>query len=90
MSSLSSGVWGHDSQIMDALVVSRETVAGAEQINKLRAVRGWAPVALVVVDLVGATEQEPTAAKLSSSALRAADAAAGMRGEGEGDTGPAR
>lgn len=59
---------------MSALVVSRETVTGGEAIQGHRAEAGFPPLALVVVDLVGAASQAPDAAKLSSSALRAAEA----------------
>ncbi|KAF8056133.1 Phosphopantetheine adenylyltransferase 1 [Scenedesmus sp. PABB004] len=55
---------------MQALVVSQETLPGGEAINAGRARRGFAPLALVAVGLVGG------AAKLSSTALREADAAA--------------
>lgn len=57
---------------MSALVVSRETVTGAESLNDMRRSAGFDPLTLVVVDLVGASSAE---SKLSSTALRARDAA---------------
>ena len=59
---------------MDALVVSRETVAGADAVNAARVERGFAPLAIVVVGLVGGGEGAMEEEKLSSSALRAAEA----------------
>ena len=57
-----------------ALVISRETVAGADKLAAMRADNGIAePLRFVVVDLVGAESTEPAAPKLSSSALREAD-----------------
>ena len=61
---------------MDALVVSRETVAGADAINVARVERGFAPLAVVAVGLVGGGEGAGAEEKLSSTALRAAEAAA--------------
>lgn len=61
---------------MDALVVSRETVAGADSINVARVERGFAPLAVVAVGLVGGGEGAGAEEKLSSTALRAAEAAA--------------
>jgi len=57
---------------MSALVVSRETITGAEALNDMRRSAGFDPLTLVVVDLVGASSAE---SKLSSTALRARDAA---------------
>jgi len=57
---------------MSALVVSRETVTGAESLNDMRRSAGFDPLTLVVVDLVGASSAQ---SKLSSTALRARDAA---------------
>lgn len=59
---------------MEALVVSQETLPGGEAINQGRARRGFAPLALVVVGLVGG--DGGVAAKLSSTALRERDAQA--------------
>ena len=59
---------------MQALVVSAETIRGAEEIQGQRAERGFAPLALVVVDLVAAT-RALAGGKLSSTALRDAEAA---------------
>lgn len=56
---------------MQALVVSAETVAGGEAINAGRRARGFKPVHLVVVGLVGGDD---ASSKLSSTALRQADA----------------
>ena len=57
---------------MSALVVSRETVTGAESLNDMRRSAGFDPLTLVVVDVVGASSAR---SKLSSTALRARDAA---------------
>jgi pantetheine-phosphate adenylyltransferase len=57
---------------MDALVVSKETVPGAEAINRNRLVRGFKPLEIVVVGLVG----EDGSSKLSSTALRESQATA--------------
>ena len=59
---------------MQALVVSAETIRGAEEIQGQRAERGFAPLAIVVVDLVPAT-RALAGGKLSSTALRDAEAA---------------
>ena len=58
---------------MSALVVSRETIAGAEALNDMRVSAGFAPLDLVVVDLVGASA---SSTKLSSTTLRSRDASA--------------
>ena len=60
---------------MQALVVSSETIEGAEYINKDRKARGFEPLALIVVQLVGVRSKALQGDKLSSTALRAADAA---------------
>lgn len=60
---------------MSGLVVSRETVAGAEALNDMRLSAGFAPLRVVVVDLVRGDESE--ALKLSSTRLRERDAAEG-------------
>lgn len=57
---------------MRALVVSAETLAGGDRINAGRVAAGMAPLALVVVGLV--REREGGDDKVSSTALRAADA----------------
>lgn len=62
---------------MQALVVSQETLAGGEAINRGRAGRGFEQLALVVVGVVG---ERPDGSKLSSSELRGADAVARSRG----------
>ena len=56
---------------LQALVVSEETVSGAKPINEERRKRGYLELAVVVVKLVGGKE---VAAKLSSTALRQAEA----------------
>jgi pantetheine-phosphate adenylyltransferase len=55
---------------MDALVVSEETLAGGTAINEGRAKRGFQPLQLVVVGVVGSGG----AAKLSSTELRQKEA----------------
>lgn len=61
---------------MQALVVSQETVQGADSINKDREGRGFKPLTIVVVNTVGSASKELGGVKLSSTALRARDAAA--------------
>jgi len=63
---------------MGALVVSRETTSGAEWINGHRASLDLSPISVVVVGLIGADGQGPDAGKLSSSGIRAAQAAGGQ------------
>jgi pantetheine-phosphate adenylyltransferase len=58
---------------MNGLVISRETISGAEALNDVRATAGFDPLAFVVVDLVGA-DSSSSAVKLSSTDLRARDA----------------
>lgn len=58
---------------MQALVVSRETLPGGEAINQGRIARGFKPLHLVVVGLIGGRDAGD---KLSSTALRDNDAAA--------------
>lgn len=58
---------------MKGLVISRETISGAEALNDVRATAGFDPLAFVVVDLVGA-DSSSDAVKLSSTDLRARDA----------------
>ena len=65
---------------MDALVVSRETSEGGEALNRRRRERGFAPVTLITVGVIG---DDGEGGKLSSSALRDAEA----RGEVEGARG---
>ena len=69
---------------MQALVVSKETVSGGEAINAGRHKRGFRPLALLVVGLVGSEggegEQQgrkvdEVEGKISSTDLRAAEAA---------------
>lgn len=61
-----------------ALVISRETVGGADKLADMRRDHGIEePLQFVIVDLVGAESQEPTAAKLSSSGIRKSMASTG-------------
>ena len=62
---------------MQALVVSSETVTGAQAINEDRLRRGHVPLELIVVQLVGVRSRALGGDKLSSTALRAADAQRG-------------
>ena len=54
---------------MEALVVSRETTKGADEINAWRAEHGSRPLTIVVVDLVG-NQGSAGSNKLSSTRLR--------------------
>lgn len=63
-----------------ALVASEETRRGAEKINEGRAARGLPPLALVIVPTIGAVSVA-SGGKLSSTALRARDAAAAADAE---------
>jgi phosphopantetheine adenylyltransferase len=67
---------------MACLVISRETAAGGRALQAQRAAAGFAPLVLLVVDLVGATSQAPLARKLSSSGLRELEAAQEAREAG--------
>ena len=53
---------------MEAIVVSLETLAGAEKINEGRRGRGFSPLQIITVPLVGGSRAD---SKLSSSGLRA-------------------
>lgn len=53
---------------MEAIVVSLETVPGAEKINEGRRARGYCPLKIITVPLVGGSRADD---KLSSSGLRA-------------------
>jgi pantetheine-phosphate adenylyltransferase len=55
---------------MDVLVVSEETIRGAEKINEGRRARGYAPLVVLVVPVLNS---ENSGDKLSSTALRAAE-----------------
>jgi len=62
-------------QDMCALVVSRETLGGAAAVNAQREARGFPPLKIVAVGVVGGVGDDDEArqrSKLSSSALRAA------------------
>jgi len=54
----------------DAIVVSEETVIGAEQINMTRKGLGFHPLVIVVVGLLTSSPQFQVGSKLSSSELR--------------------
>ena len=54
---------------MEAIVVSKETLKGAHDINTWRQEHGSAPLAVVTVDLVG-SQGSSNANKLSSTRLR--------------------
>lgn len=56
-----------------AIVVSEETLVGAQKINNHRVAAGLKPLVIVIVPVVGAMR---SGNKLSSTTLRAADAAA--------------
>lgn len=62
---------------MQVLVVSQETTVGGEAINAGRRERGMQPLALLVVSLVGGDVKS----KLSSTALREAEAVAGRQAQ---------
>lgn len=62
-----------------ALVASEETKRGAEKINEGRAGRGLPPLVLVIVPTIGAVHAAE-GDKLSSTALRARDAAPAAAG----------
>ena len=56
---------------VDALVVSEETVQGAEKINEERKKRGFKPLELVILDVLGKkTSENGEESKLSSTRLR--------------------
>ena len=59
----------------DAIVVSEETIHGAEEINFVRRSLGFAPLVIVVVGLISAAASGP---KLSSTDLRAAASGGGV------------
>ena len=59
---------------MQALVVSKETIPGAEEINRYRKNAGYAELQIVVVDLIADT-QAVQGGKVSSTALREQEAA---------------
>ena len=60
---------------MQALVVSAETVPGAQAINQDRGRRAFLPLAIIVVHTVGTSSKGLDGQKLSSTALRAKEAA---------------
>jgi pantetheine-phosphate adenylyltransferase len=54
---------------MEGLIISRETVAGGDTIQRYREEHGFPPLELVVVDLIGASSQTADAQKLRSVSL---------------------
>ena len=64
---------------MQALVVSKETIPGAEDINRYRRDAGYAELQIIVVDLIADT-QAVQGGKVSSTALREQEAAR-LRGQ---------
>lgn len=58
---------------MEAIVVSKETVKGADDINMWRQQHGSVPLTVVTVDLVG-SQGSNNASKLSSTRLRSEEA----------------
>ena len=58
---------------MEAIVVSKETLKGADDINAWRQEHGSAPLVVVTVDLVG-SQGSSSANKLSSTRLRSEEA----------------
>ena len=71
----------------DAIVVSEETVLGAEAINVVRAQRGFRPLTVVVVGLIYSSGE--AAVKLSSTDLRLQEAAAAAAAAAGGRPGSA-
>ena len=61
-------------EAMEALVLSRETLQGGEEINAWRQQHHFKPLSLIIVDLVGGTQGSSAASKLSSTLLREQDA----------------
>jgi len=59
---------------MCGLVISKETIAGAEALNDMRASAGFDALRFIVVDLVGASPDGDARDKLSSTKLRERDA----------------
>ena len=59
---------------MQALVVSRETIPGAQGINRYRTEHGFPQLHVVVIELIADT-QAVKGGKVSSTALRQQDAA---------------
>ena len=59
---------------VQALVVSRETIPGAQDINRYRTEHGFPQLHIVVVELIADT-QAVKGGKVSSTALRQQDAA---------------
>lgn len=55
---------------IECLVVSRETVSGAETVNKTRIEKGMSPLAVHVVNVLGGREEDGWSEKLSSTEIR--------------------
>jgi len=62
------------SEDVDALVISKETLEGAEKINEERKRRGFEPVVLVICDVLGSGSKRTIEDKLSSTKLRELEA----------------
>ena len=61
-------------EMLQALVVSRETIPGAQDINRYRTEHAFPQLRVVVVELIADT-QAVKGGKVSSTALREQDAA---------------
>lgn len=58
---------------IDALVISKETRAGGAAVNKLRMDKGWHPLIIYEIDVIGCiegSEEDNWSDKLSSTELR--------------------
>ena len=55
---------------IECLVVSRETVCGAETVNKTRTEKGMSPLEVHVVNVLGGREEDGWSEKLSSTEIR--------------------
>ncbi|EHN02191.1 YGR277C-like protein [Saccharomyces cerevisiae x Saccharomyces kudriavzevii VIN7] len=55
---------------IECLVVSRETIGGAETVNKTRIGKGMNPLAVHVVNVLGGREEDGWSEKLSSTEIR--------------------
>lgn len=55
---------------IDALIVSRETIKGADFINNLRKEKGWNTLQIHIINVVGGEEGDGFQNKLSSTQLR--------------------
>ncbi|ODV72675.1 putative pantetheine-phosphate adenylyltransferase CYBJADRAFT_140471, partial [Cyberlindnera jadinii NRRL Y-1542] len=55
---------------IDSLIVSRETIKGAEFINKTRLERGFSELKVHIINVIGGEEDDGFVNKLSSTQLR--------------------